>query len=102
MADIDQSIEFYTKKLGFELDFRQEDFYAGISKDGWSIHLKTGSPSIEERQRRRNNEDLDVAFSVVDVEELYAHLSKKHIEFVQKVKDHAFWKEFYITDPRRL
>jgi catechol 2,3-dioxygenase-like lactoylglutathione lyase family enzyme len=56
VADIDGSIEFYTKKLGFEIDFRYEDFYSGISKDGFSIHLKVGKPSIEDRQNRRNNE----------------------------------------------
>ena len=30
VADIDRSIEFYTKRLGFDLDFRYEDFYAGV------------------------------------------------------------------------
>ena len=41
VADIDRSIEFYTNKLGFDIDFRYEDFYSGISKDGFSIHLKS-------------------------------------------------------------
>ena len=40
VADVERSIEFYTKKLGFSLDFNYEDFYAGIVKDGHSIHLK--------------------------------------------------------------
>ena len=47
VADIDHSIEFYTKKLGFNVDFRYEDFYAGIIKDGYSIHLKVSRSSIE-------------------------------------------------------
>ena len=46
VADIDRSIEFYTQKLGFDVDFRYEDFYAGIIKDGFSIHLKTGQLSV--------------------------------------------------------
>jgi hypothetical protein len=53
VADINRSVEFYTKKLGFEMDFLYEDFYAGISKDGFTIHLKVGKPSIEERQNKR-------------------------------------------------
>ena len=71
VADINRSIEFYTKKLGFDIDFRYEDFYAGICKDGYSIHLKTGKPSIDERESRRKNEDLDIVFSVDGIEALY-------------------------------
>ena len=44
VADIERSIGFYTTQLGFEVDFRYEDFYAGISKDGFSIHLKNRTP----------------------------------------------------------
>ncbi len=44
VTDIGRSIEFYTKKLGFEVDFLYEDFYAGIIKNGYSIHLKLGNP----------------------------------------------------------
>lgn len=62
VTDIDQSIDFYTKNLGFEVDFRFDDFYCGISKDGYSIHLKLARPSIEERKNRRSNEHLDIFF----------------------------------------
>ena len=55
VADVDRSIEFYTKKLGFDVEFRYEDFYAGIIKDGYSIHLKASKPSIEERENRRKD-----------------------------------------------
>ena len=44
VADIGRAIKFYTEKLGFRLDFEYEDFYAGIIKDGHSIHLKCGEP----------------------------------------------------------
>ena len=30
VTDIEPSIEFYTKKLGFDVAFRYEDFYAGV------------------------------------------------------------------------
>ena len=66
VTDIEHSIEFYTKKLGFNLEFRYEDFYAGIIKDGHSIHLKSGKPSIEERKSKRENDDLDIIFSDTD------------------------------------
>ena len=55
VTDIEHSIEFYTKQLGFEVEFRYEDFYAGIIKDNYSIHLKSGKPSIEERKSKRES-----------------------------------------------
>ena len=99
VADIDRSIEFYTKNLGFDVDFRYEDFYAGIIKDGYSIHLKVSKPSIEERENRRNNEDLDIIFSVDGIKGLYEELSNKSVEFTQSLRDKPYGKEFYVADP---
>ncbi len=39
-TDIDASIRFYTERLGFTLDFRYEDFYAGIRAGTQLFHLK--------------------------------------------------------------
>ena len=99
VANLDRSIEFYTTQLGFDLDFRHEDFYSGVIKDGHSIHLKLGNPSVEERQNRRENEDLDVVFSVQGIEDLYEDYLGRSVEFVQPLRDMAYGKEFYIADP---
>ena len=99
VADVDRSIEFYTKKLGFDVDFRYEDFYAGIIKDGYSIHLKVSKPSIEQRESRRNSEDLDIIFSVDGIEGLYEQLSNRSVEFSQSLRDMPYGKEFYVADP---
>ena len=99
VADIDRAIEFYTTKLGFDVDFRYEDFYAGIIKDGYSIHLKVSKPSIEKSENRRNNEDLDIVFSVDGIEGLYDELSNKSVELVQTLRQMPYGKEFYIADP---
>jgi len=99
VADIAHSIEFYKKKLGFDVDFRYEDFYAGIIKDGCSIHLKSGEHSIEERKNKRNNETLDIIFSVDGIEDLYEELSNKSIEFIQPLRRMPYGKEFYVADP---
>ena len=99
VADIEHSIEFYTKKLGFDIDFRYDDFYAGISKDGCSIHLKSGKRSIEERQHKRNNEDLDIIFSVDGIERLYEELSGRAVEIIQPLRRLPYGKEFYVADP---
>ena len=99
VTDIERSIEFYTKKLGFDVDFRYEDFYSGISKDGCSIHLKTGTPSIEERNNKRKNEDIDMVISVDHIEELYEELRGQSIEFTQPLRTMDYGKEFYLVDP---
>jgi len=99
VADIDRSIEFYTKKLGFDLDFKYEDFYAGIIKDGYSIHLKLGNPLTEERKNKRENEHLDIVFSVEDVEDLYNEFVNKSVEITHPLCDRPYGKEFYIADP---
>ena len=99
VSDIEHSIEFYTKKLGFDVEFRYEDFYAGVIKDGCSIHLKSGKPSIEERKSKRENMDLDIVFSVEGVENLYEEFVDRSIEIIQPLCDRPYGKEFYIADP---
>ena len=98
VADIDASIEFYTKKLGFDVDFLYEDFYAGITRDGHSVHLKMSHPPID-KERKRNGEDVDVIFSVDNIDELYEDLSSKSVEFTQPLRHMPYGKEFYVADP---
>ncbi len=99
VSDIEHSIEFYIDKLGFELEFQYEDFYAGIIKDGCSIHLKSGKPLSEERKSKRENNDLDIVFSVEAVEELYKEFMNKSVEIIQPLCDRPYGKEFYVADP---
>ena len=99
VTDIEHSIEFYTKKLGFDIEFRYEDFYAGIIKDNCPIHLKSGKPSIEERKGKRENIDLDLVFSVEGVEDLYEEFVNKSVEIIQPLCNRPYGKEFYVADP---
>ena len=99
VADIEHSIAFYTKQLGFAIDFRFEDFYAGISKDGFTIHLKLGKPSVEERENRRTNKHLDLVFAVDGIESYYEEIVNSNIPIFQPLRSRPYGKEFYITDP---
>jgi catechol 2,3-dioxygenase-like lactoylglutathione lyase family enzyme len=99
VTDIKRSLQFYTEKLGFDIDFQYEDFYAGIVKDGCSIHLKVGKPSLEERENRRINEDLDIVFSVEGVEDLYEEFSSKLVLLPQPLREMPYGREFYVADP---
>ena len=99
VADIKRSIKFYTIKLGFSLEFNYEDFYAGVSKDGYVIHLKCGMPSAEERKSRRDNEHLDLVFSVDNIEYLYNEMLVAAIDIIQPLRIMPYGREFYIADP---
>src|SRR5258708_25455295 len=92
VANIEHSIEFYTKKLGFSLDFRYEDFYAGIVKDGHSIHLKCG---VTSGNNTKNREDLEITFSVDSIERLYTETLSKSIEIVQPFREMPYGREIY-------
>jgi catechol 2,3-dioxygenase-like lactoylglutathione lyase family enzyme len=98
VTHIEQSIEFYTQKLGFNLDFKYEDFYAGIVRDGYSIHLKSGIPRGNDG---KNREDLDITFSVDkdNIERLYEEMLGKSIQIDQPLRNMPYGKEFYISDP---
>src|SRR6476620_8684593 len=86
VADLVRSIEFYTKKLGFDIDFLYEDFYVGMIKNGFSIHLKTGQPLIDVRLNKKDNEHLDIIFSVENIDYLYQDLLNKSVDVIQPLR----------------
>jgi catechol 2,3-dioxygenase-like lactoylglutathione lyase family enzyme len=99
VSDLDRSIGFYTGVLGFRVQFRYEDFYAGIGRNGYSIHLKQGTPLAAEREYRRENEHVDITFSVAGIEEFYHGLPASSVDVVQHLREMPYGKEFYISDP---
>ena len=92
VADLERAIRFYTGTLGFELSFRYEDFYAGVVKNGFSLHLKEGKP-----HGNKVNGDIDLIFTVADVEGVYRVLAGQAI--VEPLREMPYGKEFYLEDP---
>ncbi len=99
VSDLRRSIDFYTGKLGFSLDFVYGDFYAGISREGHGIHLKAAETSRAERDSRRKNEHLDICFGVEGIAEIYGEIQKRNIETIQELRTMPYGREFYISDP---
>ncbi len=99
VADLDRSIGFYTGQLGFDLDFRYEHFYAGIVRDGHSIHLKLSDAPRGERDFRRENEHLDVTFTVDDIRTAYRDAQSKSVPVIQPLRKMPYGHEFYVSDP---
>lgn len=96
VSDIERSVEFYTHVLGFTVEFRYEDFYAGLTKDGFSIHLKLGRPG---QIASKGPDDLDLVFSVDEIESVYERLLTGAVRVVQKLREAPYGKEFYVSDP---
>jgi catechol 2,3-dioxygenase-like lactoylglutathione lyase family enzyme len=94
VADLETSIDFYIQKLGFEIDFRYEDFYAAIIRDAYSIHLKSGSPTIEERTAKLDNEHLDLLFSVQDIDTFFAAIKSQPVNIIQPLREMPYGREF--------
>src|SRR4249920_692596 len=72
--DLDAAVACYRDKLGFELQFTYEAFYAAVSRDGLSIHLKRAPRLAGERVHRRRGEHLDAYVAVKDVRALHREL----------------------------
>lgn len=99
VGDLEKSILFYTEQLGFTVNFRHEDFYAGLGCVEHSIHLKAGRPSQEEIARRKENEDVALTFGVTDLDAIYEIVLAKDIEVIQPLRKMPYGREFYVSDP---
>jgi len=94
--DLGRTIAFYTEKLGFEVEFRYEDFYAGIIKDGFSIHLKVDY--AEQEKQPKSTDSINMTLLVDHINELYEELSSRGVRFTQTLRQMPYGSEFYIAD----
>jgi len=65
--DLDMAIAYYRDQLGFGVDFCYDSFYAGVSRDGFGIHLKCAPKALSDRAHRQQNEHLDAYIGVSGV-----------------------------------
>jgi predicted enzyme related to lactoylglutathione lyase len=99
VADLDRSMAFYAEHLGFAIDFRYEDFYAGMVKGNFTIHFKCSEPAPAERENRKKNEDLDLVFAVSGIGDLYDAMKGGPVQIIQPLREMPYGREFYISDP---
>ena len=52
--DLAHAVAYYRDQLGFETDFIYESFYASVSRDGFSIHLKCAPKTVADRIHRND------------------------------------------------
>ena len=100
MDDLDRAIAYYRDKLGFELDFVYESFYAGVKRDGFAIHLKCAPEVAGYRELRKQNEHLDAYVSVSGIRDLFSELETRGAQVVKPLEERP-WAcvDFYVQDP---
>lgn len=98
-TDLAASIEFYTTKLGFTLEFRYEDFYAGVRTGDHVVHLK----QIDEKDPSIDFVDhgghLHLYLQTDDATAAAEALQRNGVPLVEEVHDTAWaTREFVIQD----
>ena len=97
-TDLATSIGFYTR-LGFDVAFQYEDFYAGIRAGDQVFHLKLvdrRDPSIEIVS---HDEHFHLYFDVDDIESAARRVRQAGVTLQQDVHDTAWGtREFVIRD----
>lgn len=98
--DLDRAIAYYCDKLGFELDFKYQSFYASVTRDGFAIHLKHAPKLAADREHRKQNEHLDAYISVSDIRALFSELEMRGAQVIKPLEERP-WAclDFYVEDP---
>jgi uncharacterized glyoxalase superfamily protein PhnB len=98
--DLGRSIEYYCRRLGFELDFNYESFYASVSRDGCSIHLKCAPKTEADRAHRRQQEHLDAYIAVNNAAALHDELTRRGASITRPLEERPWsCRDFYVEDP---
>lgn len=98
-TNLAQTIDFYTTKLGFTLEFQYQDFYAGVRHGDSLVHLKhvdVPDPSIA---FVAHGDHLHLYLETPDVAAVAAVLKSRGVQLVEEVHDTAWQtRECVVTD----
>jgi catechol 2,3-dioxygenase-like lactoylglutathione lyase family enzyme len=97
VADMDATLEFYTKVLEFEVSLRSLA-YSIVSRDGATIHfMKAASDGVMKAVRGHT----EIYIEVTDIAPLWAHVSRFKKEYhIRDLFDRDYgMREFHISDP---
>lgn len=98
--DLNAAIGYYRDRLGFDVDFCYESFYASVSRSGFAIHLKCAPKTISDRAHRKQHEHLDVHIGVTGAAILHDELQSRGALITKPLEDRPWsCKDFYVEDP---
>jgi uncharacterized glyoxalase superfamily protein PhnB len=97
--DLSVAIAYYRDRLGCTTDFVYESFYASVSRDGFSIHLKCAPKTVADRSQRKQNEHLDAYIGVQGIEALFNELQEKGAKIIRSLEEQPWGcQDFYVED----
>lgn len=98
--DLAAAVAYYRDRLGFGVDFCYDSFYAGVSRDGFAIHLKCAPKTVSDRPHRRQHEHLDAYIGVSGVAALQEELRSRGAHITKSLEARP-WSclDFYVEDP---
>ena len=104
VKDLHASIAYYRERLGFEVDFQgppDDVYYAGVSRDGIGIMLKTIAPEVLPQPNHTRHEwaRWDACIYTLDPDALFEEFSRRGVTFVTPLSfiDEGLWG-FEISD----
>jgi uncharacterized glyoxalase superfamily protein PhnB len=98
-TNLAESIEFYTTKVGFTLDFQYEDFYAGLRAGSHVIHLKLIDETDPSIDFVAQGDHFHLYFQTDDVSAAADSFRRNGVQLAEDVHD-TVWgtREFTIRD----
>jgi catechol 2,3-dioxygenase-like lactoylglutathione lyase family enzyme len=98
-TDLADSIRFYTTKVGLTLEFKYQDFYAGIRAGNQLFHLKLVDEKDPSIQFVNNGEHFHLYFETNDLATTAATLKKNGVRLVKDLHETPWGtREFVIHD----
>ena len=99
VADLARSIEFYRDRLGFEVEFTYENFYASVWRDGCRLHLQCAPATPRDQAAFEREERIDACIAVTDAVTLSAGFAASGVDFSMPLRKMPYGTEFYVGDP---
>lgn len=98
VKDLQASIAFYVERLGFDVDFQGPEgdvYYAGVSRDGIGIMLKTITPEVlpQPNHTRHDWARWDAYIYTLDPDTLFDEFRQRGVSFVKELSfiDEGLW-----------
>jgi uncharacterized glyoxalase superfamily protein PhnB len=96
VSDIERSIDFYSNRLGFQVDFRFGNpvSYAGLSLGNVCLHISSSYPY------KNNTGHGNLYITAEEVDTLYSQLVEAGVEFYCPIGNREYGlRDFAIKDP---
>jgi catechol 2,3-dioxygenase-like lactoylglutathione lyase family enzyme len=103
VSDLAVSIEFYTRKLGFDVVFAygEPPFYAQVARGGARLNLRcVQGRAYNSGLGERENDVLTATLTLEDAEPLFLELRAAGVEFHQSLRREPWGaRTFIVSDP---